>query len=209
MYGKALWAYRSCRNGANFMKQRLRMWYSSIDISFVNHAMHTLICNQIHRQFYNLICIVQLKCIKVRSYFCSCKSFSDDHAQHAHYCARCFIHSWNVHPACCVNKTRPKNFCRDNSVGVHRPTSADKSWHCFNSCNDVRHERTLSRLKIVITYIIPDQPDISQMATVDTSDLINLWRKWVQFLYLQNLNVQFPQQNVYFLIKSKFIFTNI
>ena len=55
--------------------------------------------------------------------YCSCKSFSDDHTQHAHYRARCFIHSWNVHPACCVNKTRPKNFCRDNR------------WMCA-SCND-------------------------------------------------------------------------
>ena len=28
--------------------------------------------------------------------YCSCKSFSDDHAQHAHYRAQCFIPSWNV-----------------------------------------------------------------------------------------------------------------
>ena len=46
--------------------------------------------------------------------YCCCKSFLDDHAQHAHYRARCFIHSWNVHPARCLNKTRPKIICRDN-----------------------------------------------------------------------------------------------
>ena len=46
------------------------------------------------------------------TYYCSCKSFPDDHA---HYCARCFIPSWNVQTAWCLNKTCPKNICRDNN----------------------------------------------------------------------------------------------
>ena len=45
-------------------------------------------------------------------YSCS-KSFSDDHAQHAHYRARCLTRSWNAH------RTRPKNICRDNSYSIH------------------------------------------------------------------------------------------
>ena len=51
--------------------------------------------------------------IVVQWHYCCCKSFWDDHAQHTHYRARCFIRSWNVHPlyAWCLNKTRPKNIC--------------------------------------------------------------------------------------------------
>ena len=48
-------------------------------------------------------------------YYCCSKSFSDDHAQHAHYRARCLTHSWNAHRAWWINKTRPKNIYRDNS----------------------------------------------------------------------------------------------
>ena len=30
------------------------------------------------------------------------------------YRAQCFIPSWNVQAAWCLNKTHPKNICRDN-----------------------------------------------------------------------------------------------
>ena len=33
--------------------------------------------------------------------------------------------------------------CVHTSVGVHRPTSADKSWHTFNTRNDVRRRRPM------------------------------------------------------------------
>ena len=50
--------------------------------------------------------------------------------------------------------------CVYTSVDVHRPTSADKSWHCFNSRNDVRRCRPMPNgdsmkertLKLVRSY---------------------------------------------------------
>ena len=108
------------------------------------YTAFTGICPHDHKQ-HSITCKA-LRCISIstiwnisttKTIVAVNKSFSDDHAQHAHYRARCFIHTWNVHPAWCLNKTRPKNICRDNRY--RRSSSAGNSGasECVGSMWDI------------------------------------------------------------------------
>ena len=57
------------------------------------HSLQIGLTVHIHDHLCTLY--VQYKTTSKTAINCSCKSFSKDHAQHAHYCAQCFIRSRN------------------------------------------------------------------------------------------------------------------